>query len=87
MLGILWRWDSAAELRLRGGVPARGGATGGGVEVHVCPQAQGHADLQPLRLPQVGRHGLVSGEPGPQVGRCPDIQLVVNIGCGVIGSF
>lgn len=66
MLGVLWRRHSEAELRVRGGVHARRDPAGGGVEVHVRAQTQGHAGVQSLRLPQVDRHGLVSGEAGPQ---------------------
>lgn len=51
---------------MRGGVHARGDSAGGGVEVHVRAQTQGHAAVQSLRLPQVDRHGLVSGEAGPR---------------------
>lgn len=32
------------------------------MEVHVRTQTQGAANLQPVRLPQVGRHGVVSGK-------------------------
>lgn len=32
------------------------------MEVHVCTQAQSDANVQPVWLPQVGGHGVVSGE-------------------------
>lgn len=62
MLGVLWRRDSEAEFCVCGGIYACGDSASGRMEVHVCAQAQGDADLQPVRLPQVGCHGVVSGE-------------------------
>ena len=62
MFSVLWRQDSETDLCVCVEVHARRDTSSVRMEVHVCTQTQGHANLQSVRLSQVDCHGVVSGK-------------------------
>lgn len=64
MFSVLWRRDSETDLCVCGRVHAWRDTSSGRMEVHVCTQTQGDANLQSVWLSQVDCHGVVSGKIG-----------------------